>query len=160
LLVKEFGVDVNQATSLGTTPLYLAAQENHLDLARCLVKELGANVNQATHKGYTPLMVAAEEKNKDVLEFLIKYGASPQISSPNGDTAADFSKSFGAPADQTAYLEARTHCANPGCSGAGVKKCAGCLKVYYCARECQLAHWSAHKKECRMSAEFAASKKK
>jgi ankyrin repeat protein len=160
LLVKDLAADVNQAANDGATPLYFGAQENHLDLVRCLVKELGANVNQAMHKGYTPLMVAAEYEYKDVLEFLIKYGARPQISSPTCGTAADLSKSIGAPAEQTAYLEARTHCANPGCSGAGVKKCAGCLKVYYCVRECQLAHRSAHKKECRQSAEIAANKKK
>jgi ankyrin repeat protein len=159
-LVEELGADVNQARSDGTTPLYIAAQYGHLGMVRWLVKELGANVNQATHKGYTPLMVAAKHELRTVVEFLIKYGARPQTSAPTVGTAADLSKRIGAPAEQTAYLEARTHCAQSGCSGAGVKKCAGCLKVYYCARECQLAHWSAHKQERRQSADMAASKTK
>jgi hypothetical protein len=159
-LVKELGADVNQATLDGTTPLYVAAQRGHLDVVRCLVKELGADVNQATKEGFTPSMIAADKKYENMLEFLRKYGARPQISAPTIGTAADRSKIVGAPAEQTAYLEARTHFANRGCTGAGVKKCAGCLKVYYCARECQLAHWSAHKKECRKGAGMMASKKK
>jgi hypothetical protein len=52
-----------------------------------------------------------------------KHGADSQASHPQLGTAADFSKEFGAPAEQTAYLEARTHCAKPGCSGTGLKKC-------------------------------------
>jgi hypothetical protein len=157
------GAHVSQANFGGTTPLFIAAQFGHLDVVRYLVKELGADVNQATNKGYTPLMAAAESKHEKVIEFLLKYGARPQISASNGGTAAEVSKSIGAPAaEQTAYLEARTHCAHPGCNGAGVKKCAGCLKVYYCARECQLglAHWSAHKKEWRQSSGVTASKEK
>jgi ankyrin repeat protein len=47
-LVKEFGADVNIADNKdGLTTLFLAAQEGHLDCARCLVKEFGADVNQA-----------------------------------------------------------------------------------------------------------------
>jgi hypothetical protein len=55
-----------------------------------------------------------------------------------------------------ADLRRRTHCAKPGCDGAGKKTCADCLKVYYCTRQCQLAHWPAHKAECRQSAGMAA----
>jgi ankyrin repeat protein len=159
-LVKDFGVHVDQARHDGTIPLYIAAQNGHLNVVRCLVKEFGANVNQATQESFTPLMVAAESKFETVVEFLIKYGARLQTAAPTVGTAADVSKRSGAPVEQMAYLEARTHCAHPGCSGAGVKKCAGYLKVYYCARECQLAHWSAHKRECRYSEAMTTSKTK
>jgi hypothetical protein len=46
-------------------------------------------------------------------------------------TAADVSRDLGAPAEQSEYLEAITPYANPGCSGAGLKKCAGCLKEFF-----------------------------
>ncbi len=42
-------------------------------------------------------------------------------------------------------------CANPGCSVwniACLRKCARCASVYYCGRDCQSAHWSAHKQAC------------
>jgi ankyrin repeat protein len=126
ILVKELGADVNQATIDGCTPLYVAAQLGHLSVVQCLIKELGANVNQAAYNGATPLMAASQNKHMEVVVWLIKHGANAQASTPAFGTAANVSREIGAPADQTAYLEARTHCANPGCDGAGLKKCAGC----------------------------------
>jgi hypothetical protein len=159
LLVRELSAAVNQRSYEGCTPLYIAATNGHLDdVVRRLVKEFGADVNQATKVGGTPVMTAAQNKFGEIAAFLIKYGANPLVYSPNVGTAADISRRSGAPEEQTAYLEARTHCAKPGCDGAGVKKCAGCVKVYYCCRECQLAHWRAHKAECWRSVAATASK--
>jgi hypothetical protein len=155
-MVNEFGADVNQARQDGVTPLFLAAQNGLLLVVRCMVKELGADVNKGKQDGVTPLMSAAANKHEDVVAFLIKFGANPKHSAPGYGTAAHQSCLSGAPAEQTQYIMARTHCANPTCDGTGVKKCAGCLKVYYCARECQLAHWATHKAECRRSAEAVA----
>jgi ankyrin repeat protein len=158
-LAKEHGADVNHAQNNGASPLYIAAQEGHLDVVRCLAKELGADVNQALHDGSTPLMLSANCKHEDVVAFLVKYGANVQVVAPSFGTAAEFSRRAGAPAQQTQLLEDRWHCARLGCDGEGKKKCAGCLKVYYCTRECQLAHWPAHKAECRQSADKTTSKK-
>jgi hypothetical protein len=105
-------------------------------------------------------MAAAEAKHTEVVVWLTKHGADSQASHPQLGTAADFLKASGAPAEQTAYLEARTHCAKPGCSGAGLKKCAGCRVIFYCGKECQVTHWPAHKPECERSAEKAVGKKK
>jgi hypothetical protein len=96
---------------------------------KCLVKELSADINRATHDGSTPLMVASNYKRADVVRWLVKEGADTQASTPkrSGEgflTAADFSKDAGASAEQTAYLEAKTYCSNPGCSGAGIKRCS------------------------------------
>jgi ankyrin repeat protein len=158
LLVQDLGADVNQARQDGPTPLYIAAQEGYLAVARCLVKECGADTNKAVHNGVTPLMIAARWGHEDMVTFLIKYGANVKHSTRFDGTAADISQKYAASRKQTQYLEARTHCAKPDCYGAGVKKCAGCLKVYFCSRECQLTHWPAHKAECRQSADKAASK--
>jgi hypothetical protein len=151
VIVKELGADINLATKFGITPLYLAAQNGSLSAVRCLVKELGANVNQVTHEGVTPLIIAAQHKHTEVVVWLSKHGADAQVSSCYG-TAVDLSKAFGAPAEQTTYLKARMHCANPGCGGAGLKKCSGCLKFFFCGLACIRAHWPAHKAECREAA--------
>jgi hypothetical protein len=158
-LVKELGADVNQAADDGYTPLHIAAQQGHLNVVRCLVKKCGADINEAKHNGVTPLMIAANCKHEDVVTFLIKYGANVKDSTDAYGTAANISKEYAAPSKQTKYLEARTHCTMPGCDGIGAKKCAGCLKVYYCTRECQLANWSAHKAECRRSADKTTAKR-
>jgi ankyrin repeat protein len=125
-----------------------AARNGHIDLCRALVKKFGADVNKATHDRRTPLMEASHGKHEAVAVFLIKNGADAQASSRFG-TAGKVSKDYGAPAKQTAYLEARTHCANPGCDGAGRKKCGVCLEVWFCCKECQVAHWPAHKAQCK-----------
>jgi hypothetical protein len=105
-------------------------------------------------------MAASYNKHTEVVVWLIKHGADAQASDLDGDTAADISKQEFAPAEQTAYLEARTHCANPGCNSAGLKKCAGCLKVFFCGPACIRAHWPVHKAECKRIAEAAAGKAK
>jgi ankyrin repeat protein len=156
-LVKECGADVNQTTDDGCTPLMAAVQFGQLAVVQCLVKECGADVNQARPNGATPLMVASYNKHTEVVVWLSKHGADAQASDQRYGTAADVSREEGAPAEQTEYLEARTHCANPSCDGAGLKKCAGCLKVFFCGPACIRAHWPAHKVECNRIAKAAAA---
>jgi hypothetical protein len=104
-------------------------------------------------------MIAAKYQHEDTVTFLIEYGANVKDSTDAYGTAADIPKAHAAPGKQTKYLEARTHCTTPDCDGIGAKKCAGCLKVYYCTRECQVTHWQAHKAECRRSADKTTSEK-
>jgi hypothetical protein len=102
-------------------------------------------------------MIAAKCKHKTIVRLLLKLGADPQISAPEFGTAADLSKLHGAPPEQTAYLEAKTHCSNPGCTGAGRKTCAECKQARYCCLECQHSHWPAHKAECKVAAKARAA---
>lgn len=40
-------------------------------------------------------------------------------------------------------------CENPACTGTKhLKSCSKCFSVKYCSRECQAAHWGAHKPTC------------
>jgi hypothetical protein len=72
---------------------------------------------------------------------------------------ASFSRHLGPSFEQTAFLEAKIHCSTPGCSCAGLLKCTACRQVWYCGETCQLAHWKAHKADCRRwSAEVVAGK--
>jgi hypothetical protein len=153
-LVKDLGADVNRRTEDGCTSLYMAAQMGHLDVVRCLVDELGADVNEATQDGSTPLMIAAQNLHHDIVRYLLKHGADAQAVGKCTElgTAADYSKRANAPAEETAYIQARTHCANPNCTNAGLKKCERCLNVYFCGSACIRAHWPAHKAECKAAA--------
>lgn len=40
-------------------------------------------------------------------------------------------------------------CANTGCNETGRLKCSACSSVYYCSSQCQKAHWTAHKTQCK-----------
>jgi hypothetical protein len=104
-------------------------------------------------------MVASSKNHTEIVVWLIKHGADAQATHhQHGSTAADVSREYGAPVELTEYLEARAHCANPSCDGAGLKKCAGCLKVFFCSPECIRAHWPAHKAECKRIAEASKMK--
>ncbi len=45
-------------------------------------------------------------------------------------------------------------CSNPECAnsqeGGTLSECAACHSVRYCSRDCQLAHWPAHKEQCKI----------
>jgi ankyrin repeat protein len=147
-LVKELGAGVNQGDGMGLTPLYSAAQNGHLAVVRYLVKDFAADVNLATMDGSTLLMKATERMHYTVVRYLLEHGANSQALHRELGTAADRSQFTNAPAKETAYLQARTHCANPICINAGLKKCERCLKVYYCRSACI----RAHKAECKAAA--------
>jgi ankyrin repeat protein len=148
VLGKALGADVNKPMNHGATPLFMAAQSGFLDVLRCLANELGADLNLATHDGSTPLMAGSRGKRDSIIRFLTRNSANSQASKGNGTTAVHISKMNHAPVEQTEYLEAKAHCSNPWCSGAGLKKCTGCKQARYCGQTCQLAHWEAHKAVC------------
>ena len=50
----------------GATPLFIAAQNGHLDVVRHLV-EVGADKDKARDTGATPLFIAAEKSHLDVV---------------------------------------------------------------------------------------------
>jgi ankyrin repeat protein len=127
--IKELDADVNKANGEGFTPLLLAIQEGHLPMVRSLIEALGADIKKVSHDGRTPLMVASYGGHTKIVHVLIKHGADSQVRAPEYGMAADISKHFGATVDLTAYLEAKMHCSNTGCSGAGIKKCTGCKHV-------------------------------
>jgi hypothetical protein len=153
----ELNADVNQAHDEGATPLHEAAKYGSLEVVRCLVNSR-ANVDQADNEEQTPLMMASYLKHTDVVNWLVKAGADVRTTSIYGCTAAKASKDGNAPAEQTAYLEAKMRCSHLGCSGAGIQRCTGCKQARYCGEPCQLAHWKAHKADCkRVSATLKAT---
>lgn len=81
-LVKYFienGVDVNQLTRRGWSPLMVAASENHSTIASVLL-ENGAQVNFMNSQGWTALSEAADEGAYDTAKILIAAGAKTNIS--------------------------------------------------------------------------------
>jgi hypothetical protein len=73
-LLDEAPVKVNQAIITGTTPLFVACQNCHLDVVRLLV-EKGAEVDKATNSGATPLLMACAHCHLDIVRLLLDKGA-------------------------------------------------------------------------------------
>jgi ankyrin repeat protein len=87
LLCEYSAVNIDaQLNSNGSTPLYLAAQEGHLECARYLLSKK-ANINIPTTDNYTPLFIAVNRGHVAMADLLLRYGASPDIKNLNGDNA-------------------------------------------------------------------------
>ena len=84
----------NATGNNGGTPLHLAAQEGHVDLARMLLDK-GAEVDARDAKGETPLHRATEKGHTDVAGLLLARGADVNATSKNGATALHWAASEG-----------------------------------------------------------------
>ena len=80
------GADVNLVVADGLTPLFFAAENGYLEVARALLQAPGIRVNQAAGIRYIPLGVAAQYAYKDIVRLLLKKGADPNIRSATGLT--------------------------------------------------------------------------
>jgi len=69
---------VNTKGAYDKTPLHLAAEKNHGELAELLIAN-GADINAEVAWGMTPLQWAANMGSRDVAELLIEHGARPQL---------------------------------------------------------------------------------
>ena len=65
------GAEVDRANKGGVTPLLIACQQGHLDVARLLL-ERGADVNRATEKG-TPLAIAQKKGHSSIVALLEEH---------------------------------------------------------------------------------------
>jgi hypothetical protein len=151
-LIEELGADVSRTNMFGVPPLISAAAGGMLDVVRFLLASK-ADINIASQNGMTALMIASGNCHHETVRWLVKAGADVKAVMPKdahtAGTAADIFRTWGASAEQQAYLDAKTHCSNPDCSGAGCLRCTGCKQARYCGERCQLAHWKAHKDDCR-----------
>jgi|tagenome__1003787_1003787.scaffolds.fasta_scaffold20986605_3 ankyrin repeat protein len=87
----EHGADVNQLSTSSIAqvpPLGTAAFVRSLPLARLLL-DAGADVNGHEESGLTALHAAAENGDSDLARELLARGASRQIRTTEGKTAAD-----------------------------------------------------------------------
>jgi ankyrin repeat protein len=75
VLLETAGVDMNAALTdgrdAGVTPLFLAAEDNRLDVLKLLIAA-GADVNMARADGYTPLHMAAQNGHAGVVSALLE----------------------------------------------------------------------------------------
>lgn len=82
----KYSANVNQRTSSGRTPLFIASQNGNEDVVRKLLK-FKAEVNLACHQCLTPLIQAAQDGHLEVVRLLVQFGALVNKQAHNGVTA-------------------------------------------------------------------------
>lgn len=99
LLTKK-EIDVNMQGSGGGTPLFMACQNGHEEIVRCLLNYSGGtDANQPINNGPTPLQIASYKGHATIVQMLLEYGDTDvnhvegyaptplQIASDKGHTA-------------------------------------------------------------------------
>jgi len=85
-LAIEHSEDVNSRSfDDGSTPLHLASQKGHVEVARLLVG-YGADAAAQDGEGWTPLHRASERGHLDVARFLVEHGADVAAQDGGGST--------------------------------------------------------------------------
>ncbi|KAF1330414.1 Serine/threonine-protein phosphatase 6 regulatory ankyrin repeat subunit, partial [Globisporangium splendens] len=104
-------VDVNLVNANGTTPLYIAAQEGHVEIvAKMLRAEASVNVSM-TASGATLLYLAARDGHTEVASALLKNNVSVNIARSGGVTPLHLAANNGFVEVATLLLESG---ADPG----------------------------------------------
>ena len=90
----EAGACVDQAAKDGRTPIFTAAQEDHLEVVRALVEAAADPSICMAGNGWSPLIVAAWSGHAEVVAELLQHGADRSIATaqehleiPAGSTA-------------------------------------------------------------------------
>ena len=69
--LSTFSEDKNPATSHGSTPLYVTAQEGHLDLCKFILEKV-TDKNPRDSEGRTPLHIAAYNGHLNIFKLIEK----------------------------------------------------------------------------------------
>uniref|UniRef100_A0A672KTE8 Ankyrin 3 n=1 Tax=Sinocyclocheilus grahami TaxID=75366 RepID=A0A672KTE8_SINGR len=83
-VVKELvnnGANIDTQSQNGFTPLYMAAQENHLNVVKFLLDN-GSSQSIATEDGFTPLAVALQQGHDQVVSLLLENDTKGKVRLP------------------------------------------------------------------------------
>ena len=83
------GADTSITDVTGQTALMCAARYNESEPVLMQLLAAGAPVNSADRDGYTALMYAAQFNTPSITKKLLRFGADPDIKTPDGQGAAD-----------------------------------------------------------------------
>ena len=85
ILLKEIFPNPNQPRNNGTTPIYVAAQENHIEVVKLLMYSTN-NPNEPCNDGTTPIFMAAYENHIEIVKLLMNTTENPNQARNDGAT--------------------------------------------------------------------------
>jgi ankyrin repeat protein len=149
-------VDKEAKTHQGATSVIIAAQHGHNNCLELLLNA-GCKVNALSSQGISALLMAVKKGHIDCVRTLVRCGAdvlikidwhalddvADYIHDADSSIAEELKAALRSPAEK------RRRCAQcDKTTSEKLQKCSACRKVYYCNRECQVAHWKRHKPAC------------
>jgi ankyrin repeat protein len=169
-ILLDMGASPNSLESFSgnnISPLYMAIQLGHTDMA-CLLIDGGADINHSsiiTENSQviilTPLYKAVETNNVIITLKLLKSGVDLEFKTRFNHRVMlplELAYCIQEELDKSNYTDMiailedygakRYICNNTDCYNDGTNGCSKCKKAQYCSKECQLAHWKDHKKDC------------
>ncbi|KAG8466073.1 hypothetical protein KFE25_005643 [Diacronema lutheri] len=106
------GAVASAANEFGMTPLHVAAEMGHFDVALALC-ERGASTRAANASGETALHIAAREGDAALAELLLRHGASATQADRWGRTPADLADDVDDAAERFDVLQLLSRAAGP-----------------------------------------------
>lgn len=94
------GLDINEPTQEGWTPLFIAARDGRAEAAKFLIHKK-ADLNAQTDLGATALLMAvtqpfeSEQERMDLLEYMLKRGANTELTDIFGHTPLHYAEKQG-----------------------------------------------------------------
>jgi hypothetical protein len=155
-LLLTAGADNDVKTQRGSTALIMSAQNGH---GKCLelLLDAGCDVNALNNQGASALCMAVRFERIDHVRTLVRCGADVTIQFQGfllDDIADRTTMADALKAALRVPAEKRRRCEQcDKTTSAKLQKCSACRKVYYCNRDCQVAHWLQHKPVCYVVAE-------
>jgi len=117
-------------------------------------------VNLLLERGADPSIRIADNKiNRDEIPLFIGFSAlefAKRLKSDDVVALLELSYESRLRLKELAKLNGRGDLLNKcgNCDKKPVSHCKQCKKLNYCSRECQLAHWEMHKKDCKILAKI------
>ncbi|KAJ3210693.1 hypothetical protein HK099_008191, partial [Clydaea vesicula] len=105
LLMQHPRTDLNFSKKDGSSPLYVASQNNNFEIVKALLDTLNQpefemkrqrlNINIPIHDKSTPLIIAAQLGWLSIVKILVEYGADLNLRMSGGYSAFYVASSFG-----------------------------------------------------------------
>ena len=145
-LIKIIIKNINIKNNFGSTGLFKACQEGHIDIVKLLI-ENNADINAIDYQGATGFYMACQEGHYKIVKHLIYKGVDITQVSSKGHTGL----SFACAKNHTDIIELLTDKLNRVCivcDKVSRNRCKNC-DTRYCSSECQLIDWKKHKLICK-----------